>query len=219
MVFIVTGTGSRSAEDWNSGGANKPRLVLEYTLPSATGPTLGNVMAATPTLVTSGGKITVTMIQTATQSIASVGPNTLTITGTNGVTATLVSGPTPASGTVGTGGTTFTWVYNTSGTGNLGQLTFGGKAGDGGSNSWPWAVSNSVIVAPPLTFRATVNTISPPALVDNTGYIKSASVIPVTPSNTVQTHIGASIGDFVWADLDGNGIQNVGEPGDRKSVV
>ncbi|MBP7961497.1 MAG: SBBP repeat-containing protein [Caldilineaceae bacterium] len=213
MVFIVTGTGSRSAEDWNSGGANKPRLVLEYTLPSATGPTLGNVMAATPTLVTSGGKITVTMILTATQSIASVGPNTLTITGTNGVTATLVSGPTPASGTVGTGGTTFTWVYNTSGTGNLGQLTFGGKAGDGGSNSWPWAVSNSVIVAPPLTFRATVNTISPPALVDNTGYIKSASVIPVTPSNTVQTHIGASIGDFVWADLDGNGIQNVGEPG------
>ena len=53
----------------------------------------------------------------------------------------------------------------------------------------------------------TVNPIS------NTAYIKSASVIPVTPSNTVLTNIGASIGDFVWADLDGDGVQDVGEPG------
>ena len=115
------------------------------------------------------------MTLTATQDIASVGPNTLVITGTNGVNATLVSGPTPASGTVGTGGTTFTWVYNTSGTGSIGQLTFGGDADDGGSNTWPWAQSNSVIVAPPLTFQVTVDTVSPPALVENTAYISDES--------------------------------------------
>ncbi len=209
MAFIVTGTGSRTAESWDGAGTNPPRLVIEYTIPS--GPALRNVMAAAPTLVTAGSTITVTQVLTATQSIASVSPNTLVITGTNGVNATLLTGPTPASATIGAAPTTFTWTYQATGT-NIGQLTFGGNATDG-SNTWPNAKTNSVIVHPLLTFQATVNNPATVNPVTNKGYIKDASVIPLSPSNTVQTLIGASIGDRVWADLDGGGDQDVGEPG------
>ncbi len=38
-------------------------------------------------------------------------------------------------------------------------------------------------------------------------------ILPPTPSNEVLTALGASIGDFVWADLDGDTVQDVGEPG------
>lgn len=37
--------------------------------------------------------------------------------------------------------------------------------------------------------------------------------IPPTPSNTTETALTASIGDFVWADIDGDGVQDSGEPG------
>ena len=38
-------------------------------------------------------------------------------------------------------------------------------------------------------------------------------ILPPTPSNEVLTALGASIGDFVWADLDGDGVQDPTEPG------
>ncbi len=34
-----------------------------------------------------------------------------------------------------------------------------------------------------------------------------------TPSNETQTALGATIGDFIWADLDGDGVQDTGEVG------
>jgi uncharacterized repeat protein (TIGR01451 family) len=179
------------------------------------GPNLGNVMSAAPTLVTAGSTITVTMALTSSTSIANVSPNTLVITGTNGVSATLATGPTPASATISSSPTTFTWTYQATAGTNIGQLTFGGDADDGGSNTWPWAQSNSVIVHPPLTFQVTVNNPATANPVTNTAYIKDASVIPLSPSNTVQTTIGASIGDRVWADLDGGADQDTGEPGIR----
>ena len=121
--------------------------VVKIKASSPSGPSLNTAITATPALVTAGGQLTVAMTLVASQSIASVTPGSLIITGTNGVTATLVSGPTPASATVGTGGTTFTWVYNTSGTGTIGQFTFGGSATGGGrtlgprpratASSWP----------------------------------------------------------------------------------
>ena len=214
MVFIVTGSGSRSAESWdlNSGAGNAPELVIEYTN-EPSGPSLGNVITAAPTLVTAGSTITVTMALTSSQSIAGVSPGALTITPTNGVSAVLLTGPNPASATIGASPTTFTWTYQATAGANIGQLTFGGGANDGGSNTWPWAQSNSVIVHPPLTFQVTVNNPATVNPVTNTAYIKDASVIPLSPSNTVQTTIGASIGDRVWADLDGGADQDVGEPG------
>ncbi|MGB4805832.1 MAG: SdrD B-like domain-containing protein, partial [Anaerolineae bacterium] len=38
-------------------------------------------------------------------------------------------------------------------------------------------------------------------------------ILPPTPSNHVDTPLGASIGDLVWADVDGDGIKDANEPG------
>ena len=39
-----------------------------------------------------------------------------------------------------------------------------------------------------------------------------ATVIPPTSSNTTETALTASIGDYVWDDTDGDGVQDPGEP-------
>jgi len=38
-------------------------------------------------------------------------------------------------------------------------------------------------------------------------------ILPPTPSNQTDTALGASIGDLVWADLDGDGVKDANEPG------
>ena len=176
MVFLVTGTGSRSADSYDGSPSTAPLLHIEWE------------SAPVPIL-----------------------PGPLTITATNGVTATWISGPTPISATVGISATTFTWVYRGTGT-NIGQLTFGADAA-GGGNTWLPAQSNSVIVHPPLTFGALVNSPATVSPVSAAGYFRDATAFPLSPSNTVQTTIEASIGDRVWTDLNGDGAQDVGEPG------
>ncbi len=183
--------------------------------PSAT--SLGNTLGATPTLVQSGVQsgslITVTMRLTATQNMANVSPSALVLTGTNGVNATLVSGPTPASGTVGPAGRSYTWVYRATAGSQAGQLTFGATATDG-STAWPQAQSNSVIVHPPLTFRATIDNPPPVAQIQATATLSdSGNLLPSRFANRVTTDLLGSIGDFVWNDMDGDGIQDAGEAG------
>jgi uncharacterized repeat protein (TIGR01451 family) len=143
---------------------NHPYIQISWTLPPGTG--TGTTLSTDSTLVTAGKPITVTMVLTASQDTPNVSPSAPTITATNGVSASLVSGPTPASATVGFTGTTFSWVYQTSDGGNVGQLTFGGEATNG-STTWAWAQSNSVIVAPPLSFRVTVDDPAPVSRVSN----------------------------------------------------
>ncbi|MCX7670484.1 MAG: SpaA isopeptide-forming pilin-related protein, partial [Anaerolineae bacterium] len=68
-------------------------------------------------------------------------------------------------------------------------------------------------VGPVLTFRATVNT-GAPAVIKDTGLLAEASgAFNVLPSNTTQTATSGSIGDYAWADADGDGIQDTGEVG------
>ena len=174
---------------------------------------VGNRMAATATLVQAGSLITVTMTATATQNMANVSPSPLVITGTNGVSASLVSGPAPASATVGPAGTRFTWVYRATAGSQSGQLTFGASATDGAS-SWPQAQSNSVIVHPPLTFQVAV--IDPPTVtqIQATATISdSGNLLSSRFANRVTTDLLGSVGDFVWNDMDGDGIQDAAEPG------
>ncbi len=155
MVFVVTGTGSRSAASYDGEAANAPQLHVEwqYTAPPVP-----------------------------------VAPLPLVITGTNGVGATWVSGPTPPSAPVGAEPAFFTWIYRAVGSGSVGQLTFGGQASDG-TDTWPKAQSNSVIVVPPLTFAVTVD--GPPPTVQqvrNVGYLsEGTNLFPPTPSNEVIT--------------------------------
>jgi uncharacterized repeat protein (TIGR01451 family) len=190
----------------------RPTAVMAYALPQAS---LGSVSAANPTLATAGSLITVTQFYSASRAIDNVSPTTLVITGTNGVTASLVSGPTPVSATVGVTGTTFTWVYQVTGNA-IGQLTFGGGAA-GGGYVWPAAQSNSVIVHPPLTFQATVNSAPPSGgPLRTTAFIRDAGgVTPPLPaaSNTAATALFAALGDRIWHDYDGDAIQDPGEPG------
>ncbi len=187
--------------------------VVKLKAAPISSPSLGSVLGAGPTLVTAGDQITVTLILTASQDITSVGPDNLVITGTNGVGAQLVKGPTPLSALVGAPGTTYTWVYQATDSGNIGQLTFGGDATDG-TNTWPWAESNSVIVHPPLTFGVTVNDPPGVAQVQATAFISdSGDLLPSHASNTPATQLPASIGDRVWDDQDGDAVQDPGEPG------
>ena len=110
-------------------------------------------LSVTPTSVTAGDLVTVTMALTAPSAIPNVSPNPLSLSGTNGVFATLVSGPTPASAAVGATPTSFTWTYRITALGQFGRLTFGGQADDNGENIWPYAASNGVAVMPALFIR------------------------------------------------------------------
>ena len=181
MVFIITGSGSRSADSYDGSPTTAPLLHIDYTAPGSYPTT-----PVTPSLI---------------------------VTGTNGATASLVSGPTPASAVVTGTGTLFTWSYQANANGNIGTLLFGGSATDG-SKSWAQTISNSVLVAPPLTFRATVNTPPAVAQVQTTAFITdTANRLPSHASNTPTTQLPASVGDRVWNDQDGDAIQDPGEPG------
>ena len=188
IVMLVSGSGERTGYAYDGSTAKAPLLHIDWNVPGGY-PT----DVVTPTLI---------------------------FTGTNGVTASLVSGPTPPSAVVTGTGTTFTWVYTgTAATGNIGELTFGGDATDG-TETWPWATSNSVIVVPPLTFQVEVDDPITTNPVLNTGYFKDNNVFPGgTSSNEVETKLGGSIGDYVWYDADGEGDQDVSESAIGAGVV
>jgi uncharacterized repeat protein (TIGR01451 family) len=171
---------------------------------------------ATPTLVSTGTPISVTMaLLSNTGTVTNVVPSsplTVTASGASAVCA----GPIPASQTV-VSGTVATYKWNcaltTTGTA-AGIITFTASASGFGGVQFAAASSNNVIVVPALTFRATVN--NPPGVntVDNLAtLIDGSGALPPKPSNTTSTAVTGNLGDFVWADLDGDGVQDAGEPG------
>ena len=199
----------RSMED----AGLEPYLEINYTAPVAS---VGsrNTLSASPSLVSDGDTIQVSMVLTTSETITDVTPSALTVTDTNGASATCGSAS-PAtqdviSGTVAT----FTYTCTASAGAVPGSVTFQADATGALGDTFATATSNSVLVSPPLTFQVTVN--GPPATVDvveNVAYIQDDSVIPSTPSDPTETALSASIGDFVWADLNGDGVQDPGEPG------
>jgi uncharacterized protein (DUF2141 family) len=162
-------------------------------------------------------QFTVRQTLTSPSNVTGVTPGTPVVTSSGGAGATLISGPTPASATVGPAGTTFTWVYQSTASTGIGQVQFGISATNG-STTWPSATSNSVIVVPNLTFRVTINSVPGVDGISNTASIQTGEssgplAIPLKNSNTVQTGLTGSIGDLVFADNNGNGTHDVGEPG------
>jgi uncharacterized repeat protein (TIGR01451 family) len=97
------------------------------------------------------------------------------------------------------------------------QLTSGATAG---LDTWPDAISPSVLVSPALTYQVTIDAdaVSP---VVNTGGIYGVPVVQSSDaqSNEVSTELGGSIGDFVWYDGDGDGAFDFGETGLSGVVV
>ena len=192
----------------NGGGS------LAY-VPGTAVETRDSEIAVSRTLVNSGTVVTVTMQLQSSTDETLVAPTALTVVGTNGASATLVSGPTPTSQSM-TSNTPafFTWTYLISSGTNIGSVTFRGGATNAAGRSFGAALSHSVIVTPPLQFRARVNSPVTVSSVDNFAVITEASgAIPSTPSDIVRTALSASIGDRIWDDLDEDGVQDPGEPG------
>jgi uncharacterized repeat protein (TIGR01451 family) len=169
------------------------------------------------TLVSSGTVVAVVMtVQSSTnETLVRPVPASLTVTASNGATATLVTGPVPATTALSSNTpATFTWTYLVKSGTNVGSVSFSAGATNSAGTSFGTAKSGSIIVAPPLVFRAKVNNPITVGRVENTAMIRDLSgALPLTLSETVYTALAASIGDRVWADADGDGIQDTGEPG------
>jgi uncharacterized repeat protein (TIGR01451 family) len=171
---------------------------------------------ANRSLVSSGSVVTVSMEAMASTTQSNLAPSVLTVTVTNGATATLLSGPTPTQVSELSSNTveTFTWTYQIGTDTNIGTVSFSGTVTNSIGESFGTAVSGSVIVMPPLVFQGTVDNPISVNWVENTAIIRDLSgAIPPTLSETVYTALAASIGDRVWVDVDGDGLQEAGEPG------
>ena len=176
-----------------------------------------NIMAITPSLVTSNDTITISMTLTPTQAVNNVQPVGLPVV-TNAVGGASVSALTavyvgPTNLTVGSSAT-FIWTATAlSGTTLPGSLAVYGSAtglSAGRSNlvHFAQAVANSVLVSPPLTFQVQVN--NPPTVTDvlNTGELRDQTILSNgIPSTTVDTVVNVSL-DF--GDLPDYGTNGPG---------
>jgi uncharacterized repeat protein (TIGR01451 family) len=169
---------------------------------------------ASPSLVSTGGQVTVELQLQSSTAVTNVVPGTPVITATGGAAATLSSGPSPASGDVSANGTiTFKWVYDVTPGTSAGSLTFTMDATGDGGVTFPQATTKSVLVAPTLTFDGVVLAGAPP-VIRNTGILAETSgAFGAVDSNTTETSTSASVGDYVWNDVDGDGVQDAAEFG------
>ncbi len=228
LGIISTGANKEDAKyatkDDTDNSVTKPTLVVNWSLNP--GPTVSTVttLQATPYLQTTPGQIKVTMTVNATNGAINnvTAPPSLTVTTANDVTVSLASGPTPAGPvTVSPGNpATFTYVYNVSQPASSvpRQISFSGTPLPTGS--FAQATSETLLVTPPLKFQVQQSGSNPIiSPITNQGVMADAATFPTTPSNIVQTRVqgasggAGSIGDTVWADLNGNGVQDAGEPG------
>ena len=183
---------------------------------------LTNHLQASPTLAGNGATITILQTLTADSAVTNITPGALSFTGLNGASVTgcsaasLVSADDDLNGTAADS-VVYKWTCTAVTTGITAlpdaSVTFKATAsGNAGATAFAESKSNSVLETPPLKFRVTVNTPATVNPVVNTAYFQDTGVIPST-SAKAETAIGASIGDTVFADIDGNGSQGAGEPG------
>ena len=183
----------------------------------------GNVtrsrMQAYPTLVTDGPgnqQVKVRLTLTAESTVNSVSAGTISVLGVNGASATcdapvLISADnaltSPADEVV------FEWTCTVTAGSIPGSIRFNANATGSGPTTFGTATSNSVLLTPPLTWQAVVNSPVTVNVVENTALLNSDQGIDPTASNTTETYTTATIGDRVWADLNGDGVQDAGEYG------
>jgi uncharacterized repeat protein (TIGR01451 family) len=163
----------------NGTAANRPRLIISYTVPSS--PATGVSLSSHPLLVSGNNQVTVSMVLTSAGTITNVvPPASLTVTPTN-ATATLASGPTPSGNFTITSASpvTLTYVYTVTPGTTPGNVRFGGAPASPAGAFAP-AQSNSTLVVPILTFRVTVNTPLPLSVnqVANTATFRDTNAIP-----------------------------------------
>jgi fimbrial isopeptide formation D2 family protein/uncharacterized repeat protein (TIGR01451 family) len=209
-----TGTGNVTMTSTKWGTillALKPGITTAYTYDTTT------ALSSNRSMVKSGDSITVTLTATISNATGSpfpvtVTPPSISVSGTNGASAAFSAAP--ASQTLNNNGSLiFTYVSTSVTAGSSpGILTFRATPSDNKGGTWGQATANTVIATPTLSYTARINTISPPLAVHNIAQITSTSGITSGNSNQVTTLVDGSIGDFVWADEDGDGLQ-AGESG------
>lgn len=177
----------------------------------ATGNVSTTNASAAPTLVSGTADIVLRMTITSKNTVSDITANTPTYTATNGITATF-GAPVLKSTDDDISGTGDPVIYEWIATvvpGSLpGEIVFTVSNSLGGT-----AKSNSVLVTPTLTYQVTVNDTAPPVIYNTAVLNETGGTVENVPSNTTETATSASIGDFVWSDLDGDGMQDAGEYG------
>lgn len=184
---------------------------VKITFSTPAGPPTSTALLADTAMLTGTRNVTVAMTVTSSVSATVTPPTNLTVTPTGGASASKISGPTPASATAGAAGATFTWVYQVSAGASPGSVRFSGAPTGPAGYTFGSANSQSVLVTPVLTFKAKVNTPAPAIAVVNTATLTDSGGLNAPATATTAT--SASIGDFVWQDTDGDGVQDSGEPG------
>ena len=173
-------------------------------------------MSANNKLNASNDLVTVTLTLGGNTAMTNVVPPTnLTVTPANGATATKISGPLPTdAATVSAGSSTnFVYTYRVFPGSTPGSVTFSGGGTANGGVTFPAATANSVLVTPRLTFQATVTNTSNGVITNEAIVADNGNVIGSVPSNDTYTATAGSIGDTVWVDTDGNGVQSTNETG------
>ncbi|MEI6674443.1 MAG: SdrD B-like domain-containing protein, partial [Verrucomicrobiota bacterium] len=173
-------------------------------------------LSANRSLETSGNTVTVTLAATATGNAGTVTAGALTATGTNGSSA-VCSAAFPLTAPVNNGVATFTYTCTVTAGTIPGVLTF--KATPSGSigGAWSQGTANTLLVAPPLTFAATVNANPGVSTVINTAQLKnnSGGTLLATSPPTTTTLLG-SISGYVWWDANCN--QTFNQPADSSEL-
>ncbi len=214
-MLLATGTNTADVEYYSSEegtATRRPSLTVNWSVPPAAS-TGTSTLKAGPSMVQSGDPVSVTLTLTNEAAVTGVTPSSLTVSGTNGASASC-SGPSPATVDVPAGGSVSVSYSCTASAGTgIESLTFKATATDG-TRTWSEAISNSVVVAKPLTFQVLINNPLPAGVyvIKNQAFLENG-LGNVIPSNIVETALGESIGDFVWVDLNGDGLQDAGEPG------
>jgi uncharacterized repeat protein (TIGR01451 family) len=218
IVLVTTGTDTGNAEYYTKEDGTSTRWPsLTVTWTQAVNPLPGTTTTLTTNdrVISGTSQVTVTMTTVATGNVNAVSlPTNLGVNISGTATATKVSGPSPA-GPVNLAANvpqTFTWVYSVAAGTEPSDVSFSGTPT---SANAPFvnAVSQSVISTPPLTFQVTVNATPGVPVVSNTANLSDDGAADITSSPPTITNLGAGIGDRVWADLNGNGVQDSGEPG------
>ncbi|MCX6245970.1 MAG: hypothetical protein NTU98_14850 [Bacteroidetes bacterium] len=121
-------------------------------------------MLSSQTLVTTGDQVTITLTLSSDNAVTNVSPTSVTVTGINSATATKVSGPTLMSSDDDISGISdpvvYQWVYSTTAgslPGSAVTFTAGGTGTHSGAGvTFPPAISQSVLIAPVLSYQANI---------------------------------------------------------------
>jgi len=206
----------------DGGGESKLKLSLVTVNGTVVGePALTTSLSAYPSLVGDGDILTVEVELGADQvGVNGVIPTNFVpdLSNANGATLTAQSGPVPATANIAAGSSqifTYTFLVNTSSATAPGSFQFDASgSGDAGSTLWAAATSNSVLVSPPLTYNVLIGSAFTGVIPNIASISDTSGIIPPTDSNEVETTVvGFTIGDFVWIDSNGNGVQDSGEAG------